>query len=1838
MRNNLGKKILLIIVFSVLFVITGTNCVAYAEDIADYRELLSGYSKPISKFEVKLYDDYGNLKNTAAASETSIIGECIPHLNAQVGDKLVITDLSYSRAGYSICEWDFQYYSEQDTCFRSNLRTDIEIVLHCACVWEFYLCVRDSAPMINGIENWSDNGNHRAIGIPTDDFPSGLYWYFTKVVVNVTSAASGNEQIAPAENYSIISKFNMPSTEFEGVNVCAVNSSLIDGMSYMDFIIQNPQIDVQFLWSIDGAGAYSIIEKNFDRFIFRSEPGVYSVTLEVRAGVSRANTTKTVQIFGLPVAKITCIGQYKVNRKLSISCNDSIIKIGCPINHEFDMWKIKAGNLDILNNSEYVVKRPYKNGTYELMFRKPGQFRIELVITDSRGLSSCAVKTVTISDDIAPVAIVNTAATALRNPNDMNNAYIGIADASYSVDGDTISSREWQILYDSDNDGDFNDETCMFYDVTYDYQQYSYKINKVGKLCNKITVHENISSEDTFEEFLRIEDYKKALNQKTVEVINVSPVVSFDGGTEVKADVNFIINKNDNVEGLFDNLTQFESALLGRGINSNVSVYSHEPELSSLVKWDGTARNSNGAYSEPYSLIGDKTRFYAMYGRGGAYVRCYDERFNYLWTYTPPSVKDNIAVATCPHIDGVYILYKKSNGYEYAKLDKHGNVVWTCQSNANLKTEPYNNKLVIDRYGNIVSPENIDNNGNFYTPAPSESAPFPYILRTNGKKLCNIQEKYVYDWCFVSGEYTNGQPFIQVFHRNNGYLFEVNFPSSYYKNFGFFIFKNNLAVFRHYKFSTKQKTEVLFYDVPTGQILYTLPLFPDLRGDGTLYTVQQANVINDKYVFFGNHRHKGFLLNIEEMTVTNLNDCTSFIDNLFFSHDYNRINSFVDWGDHGTVYSNFISKQVVDSYDEIISEIEYRANSYKYNVIINSGAMQVNKQEIVQLLNLLKGKFIFVGINQNGKIISNATGGIIIPYSQNMEDIVRSVSDYILGDIDNNQKQKSGSSVVAGEFFTINERYFSDYENDPPDNEERWRYMHDEHYYENGNGIAAFSGMVFSQPITYFDKVGKYEVTYQKSDDPTYGDDRFNNYKQWSSDKPNYCLYVHRPPIAEFRIIETLDNNIFIENKSYDPDRQSLGLYGIKVTEIRYKPVQQLNEWNTVYNTQKVTVDGSGEYIIGLRVQDWEGVWSDYKYELVKVTAEAQPEQIILDFIIPDCVNVFENIFPVEYTAITTYGNEAQRNWHYFDGVQWMGIQTDCFEAGNYFFETPGTYSIRLTGIYGTLNSEIIKHINVHPISMNVSAFINPNPAEAGEEIALTLYLSGNFDANSAEVIFSKPLIDSSGQLTDRVELFPDKAKTVWANIAKIGQKITDTETIGECYKALFRVYGNNNSIADEYVDLHIKTPLIVEAKAVNKDDLSLLLELHDINIEQVDISESHLQLLSTEELEYLLDSSGSTSQAASEEIIFLVSVGPDGANAMFDRAEIECTDVIRCEQMHFLKQCGSTGYFAKKIRIPEIKHDGNCTVYVRGFLSNDLYGNGSHKEVSTEFFVNTPVQLEPFINGACSNCEVTVGKTNIFTALTSKYVSELEINLNGVIYNSNQQNNFTVDEVQNGKMWTLKLDLDEKHYADISGMIVQYTACTPSGKSESAVLTASVMTICAHDFTITLMNNVDWRGFYFDLNMPIYEDGKPVGYQKRQNTEIKAYSMPVNTSPEGIHRINYRSNAVKAGSQIKGYVEVEGNPQNVTLIAHYIDKNSVKRNIDIATTCSKEGLYEYDWIVPLYVENESFIEFSIKILNDSVEYGNEKWVDIWNEGAEYKVLYIKGNVLEDDIIFNQSN
>lgn len=179
---------------------------------------------------------------------------------------------------------------------------------------------------------------------------------------------------------------------------------------------------------------------------------------------------------------------------------------------------------------------------------------------------------------------------------------------------------------------------------------------------------------------------------------------------------------------------------------------------------------------------------------------------------------------------------------------------------------------------------------------------------------------------------------------------------------------------------------------------------------------------------------------------------------------------------------------------------------------------------------------------------------------------------------------------------------YQDYENDP-EYQRKWTINHNPNYFDNSMGLSAYhnpTGFI-TNPPSKLDKVGRYIINLKVMDNPKQ-DNRFDNYRKWSTGDQNLTVYVHRKPIALMDVSVTKNANdtfkiIATDGGSYDLDHASRADKGIVEWQWAWR-----DQWEDSWHYERMNKsDATGDraYIIALRVKDMEGSWSDWVYQTI---------------------------------------------------------------------------------------------------------------------------------------------------------------------------------------------------------------------------------------------------------------------------------------------------------------------------------------------------------------------------------------------------------------------------------------------------------------------------------------------------------------------------------------------------------------------------------------------------------------------------------------------------------------
>lgn len=214
----------------------------------------------------------------------------------------------------------------------------------------------------------------------------------------------------------------------------------------------------------------------------------------------------------------------------------------------------------------------------------------------------------------------------------------------------------------------------------------------------------------------------------------------------------------------------------------------------------------------------------------------------------------------------------------------------------------------------------------------------------------------------------------------------------------------------------------------------------------------------------------------------------------------------------------------------------------------------------------------------------------------------------------------------------------------------KWKVVHDYKYFENDLGQYSKSNVYLSDMMQSFDKTGKYTITYEDKDTI-----------------PN-TIYVHRRPVAQIKCIRS-GNNVTLQSASYDLDKKSVN-NGISEEEWKYKKTSDSN-WS---NGKLTKLDGTSDYIVQLRVKDFQDTWSYYKSLYLTNTANTPP---IASFTIEDdVISKYEQLNISDESYDPSGGTITSRTWTVYKDGSSTPMYTGSSPLTKY--DSIGTYKMQL--------------------------------------------------------------------------------------------------------------------------------------------------------------------------------------------------------------------------------------------------------------------------------------------------------------------------------------------------------------------------------------------------------------------------------------------------------------------------------------------------------------------------------------------------------------------------------
>jgi len=236
--------------------------------------------------------------------------------------------------------------------------------------------------------------------------------------------------------------------------------------------------------------------------------GAQSVTLTVKDndGLQGGTYHSFVVVEPTVEASITQTGTLKENRKVTFT-EQSDSPNRYPVISSKTTWQIESYTGDNPSSAiKYEGTLTGKN-SIDVLFKQPGEYRVTLTVENTAGYKDTVSRVYEIKPDHPPVVDFTFQQKVYRDPLDHNQATFILTDQSYSTDGDQIVKRNWYVVYDANNNGQFNESKVLF--NSGNNTTVEYKTTKVGKYAFYLEVQEEFG-QPTIEKFVTVNDRKKS--------------------------------------------------------------------------------------------------------------------------------------------------------------------------------------------------------------------------------------------------------------------------------------------------------------------------------------------------------------------------------------------------------------------------------------------------------------------------------------------------------------------------------------------------------------------------------------------------------------------------------------------------------------------------------------------------------------------------------------------------------------------------------------------------------------------------------------------------------------------------------------------------------------------------------------------------------------------------------------------------------------------------------------------------------------------------------------------------------------------------------------------------------------------------------------------------------------------------------------------------------------------------------------------------------------------------------------------------------------------------------
>lgn len=371
-----------------------------------------------------------------------------------------------------------------------------------------------------------------------------------------------------------------------------------------------------------------------------------------------------------------------------------------------------------------------------------------------------------------------------------------------------------------------------------------------------------------------------------------------------------------------------------------------------------------------------------------------------------------------------------------------------------------------------------------------------------------------------------------------------------------------------------------------------------------------------------------------------------------YSHNCSKIGSF-------TLKNINLNTTIVKKYSEVLRSPDWRENAIKVLVSVEdyTNTELLDDTVLGELLTRLLNENIYFsswGTEKNQeqieKLIKDNNGNGIFINNIDYENSIKQTADYIKTLIDGIEQDDQTILLEKPVTLNITPPELANNTADSNYPYGKWKITHDYSYYENPIGQFAQTGQYTENFVTKFNKTGKYTITYA------------------DNEITPQQIYVHRMPTAHIERIKN-GSDITLITESLDLDSYSTGNRGIVEEEWKYKKTTD-TEWT---DGKLEFLSDDADYVVQLRVKDYQGVWS-YPISIYATNRiEALP---IASFGIKNRESTKYEPLEVINTAYDPYGGAiVSQTWEVYNEEE--KIYTG--ESPLTTYDTIGNYTMKLT-------------------------------------------------------------------------------------------------------------------------------------------------------------------------------------------------------------------------------------------------------------------------------------------------------------------------------------------------------------------------------------------------------------------------------------------------------------------------------------------------------------------------------------------------------------------------------